>query len=412
MTTKTDMTKTFGVGYSDVLMQLLHSLSQPVRNPDQMLRDYGEMVEFDETVGSGLEFLCYSVVSKIRPYDHPDDRVKDLVNLCEEHIAGTLEEARRAILFDALTFGFGVGEFTLGAVDAQWVLSSVQPFNPLTVQFQLEKAPDNSLRVGEVRQTVAGKEISIPAEKCWILRHNAGTSPYGRSRLKRCWRWYAFKRAIPKFWAISLERHGMPMLVGRSSDPEAMAGILKDAYAQAYAAIGHDDSIDTVGQGLTGGLSGAYENAIAFCNKMIYRSLFLPSLLEGGEAGGSYALGDVHWRMFNDACLWLAGELAESELEYLWRPIIEWNLGPQESYGTLSVSDAQSPEEKELLSKIFCNAVNAGMLYPDEGDGEWMREYLGFPAEDEGGAPTAWRSRLSQRQSKDDDKDVLTKPSD
>jgi len=394
--TNVDVTKTYGIGYSDVLMQLLFSLSQPVQNPEQMLPEYHEMAEMDETVGTGLEFLCYSVVSKIQPFDHPDSRVKDLVRLCGERISGTLEESRRALLSSALTYGFGVEEFTLGAGDSQWFLSSLQLFDALTVRFLFEKAADNSLRIATIRQTAAGKEIDIPASKCLVFRHNAGTNPYGRSRLKRCWRWYSFKRAIPKFWAIALERFGMPMLVGKSSDPKALEEILKDAYSQAYASIYTDDSIEAVGQGMPAGLSGAYESAAEFCNKMIYRSLFLPSLLESGDGGGSYALGKIHWQMFNDACIWLAKELAEAEIERLWRPIIEWNLGPMESYGTLNVFNSQTPEEQEIMSRIFLNGVNAGMLVPEEGDADWMRERLGFPLSPEGGEADGWRAKLSR----------------
>lgn len=411
MAVKKDVGKAYGIGYSDVLMQLLGSLSQPIRNPDKMMKEYRDMVKLDETVGTGLEFLCYSVVRKMQMYSHPDERVKTLVDGCIERMGGTIEEARRSILFDALAYGFGISEFTLGAGNGEWNLSSLQSLSPATLSLGLGRKKDNSLVIDRVIQNAAGKEIVIPADKCWILRHKGGGDLYGQSRLQLCWRWYAFKRAVPKFWAIALERNGMPMLVGKSTDTEAMATILRDAYSQAYASIGFEDSIETVG-GVQSGINGAYESAVNFCNKMIYRALFLPSLLEGGESGGSYSLGGIHWRMFDDVCLWLARELAESELEHLWRPIIGWNLGEQEEYGTIAVTNSQTPEEQEALSRIFLNGVNSGMLYPDEGDSAWMRERLGFPAEKEGGAPTAWRSRLSQPQSSDDKKAIPLKPND
>jgi hypothetical protein len=66
--------------------------------------------------------------------------------------------------------------------------------------------------------------------------------------------------------------------------------------------------------------------------------------------------------MFDDACLWLAKELAESELENIWRPLIEWNFGEQEDYGDIPVANTQSPEEQKILSEIFTNGVNCGML--------------------------------------------------
>ncbi len=408
---KTTMDKAFGFGYSEVALQILNSMDQPARNPDVRMFRYREMLD-DETIATGMEFLTYTVVSKIGSYSHPDQRIKDLVDESREKIRGTLEESRRAVLENGLAFGFGVSEFSLTAEDGAWFLSSMQAYDPATLEFLFERQEDNSVGIKTVRQKIGGKELDIPAAKCLIFRHGSGTTPYGKSRLRRCWRWHAFKRAIPKFWAVALERFGMPALVGKSEDPEQMSKILENAYSKAHFAISPGDSIEAlVGNSGNNAMGNGYEQAIEFCNRMLYRGMFLPSLLEGGEGGGSYSLGQIHWRMFVDACLWLARELAEAELEQVWRPIIDWNFGPQEDYGKLDVSDAGTPEEREILSKIFLNGVNAGYLFPDEGDAGWMRELLGLPSEPEGGEPVAWRSRLSQNSSPDGGEEKETKPS-
>ena len=393
---KADVAKVYGVGYSDVAMQLMSSLDMPVRNPDDLLTRYREMSENDETVGAALEALCYAVTRKLGTYTHIDRKIQEFVGRCVESVRGTMEETRRALLADALSYGYGVGEFTLEAVESSWLLSSVQVYDPGTLKFRFARGKDNALFVESLIQAVAGRETRIPANKCYIVRHNAGTNPYGRSRLKRCWRWYAFKRALPKFWAVALERFGMPMLIAKSEDPDALARILQNAYSKAFASIGPSDSIETVGANSQSGIEGAYSAAVEFCNRMIYRALFLPALLEGGQQGGSYSLGEIHWRMFDDSCAWLARELAETEIETLWRPIIEWNFGPQETYGEIPVVNSQTPQEQKTMSEIFMNAVNGGIVYPDEGDADWMRDRLGFPAMSEGGEPDAWRARLSR----------------
>jgi hypothetical protein len=82
----------------------------------------------------------------------------------------------------------------------------------------------------------------------------------------------------------------------------------------------------------------------------------------------------------------------------LWRPIIDWNFGPQSEYGSIPLNTVNSPEENEMLSKIFTSGVNDGYLFPEEGDREWMRERLGFPEIEEGGEPTPWRSRLAKEE--------------
>ena len=73
---------------------------------------------------------------------------------------------------------------------------------------------------------------------------------------------------------------------------------------------------------------------------MIYRAMFLPSLLGSGENGGSYSLGQIHFELFNATAAALAEDYIDVELEMLWRPIIEWNFGPQENYGDFMITDA------------------------------------------------------------------------
>ncbi len=389
----------YGVGYSEVAAQLMLDLGQPLYNTDAMLENYHEMAEADETLSTGLEFLSFAVVRKMGPFTHENNKIQKLVDDSINSLRGTIEDIRKNILLNAMVYGYSVGEFSLFPKLSQWLLSSVMVYDSRTLQFIMERKPDNSIGIKQVHQNLGSDQIYIPEEKCWIYRYNAITTPYGKSRLKRCWRWYAFKKAIPKLWAIALERYGMPALIGKSTDTSQMMDMLSQLYSNAYAAVLPDDEISILEKPNGTGLGDSYERAISFCNKMMYRSLFLPSLLEGGESGGSYALGKVHWDMFDDACLWLAKELAESELENIWRPLIEWNFGEQEDYGDIPVANTQSPEEQKILSEIFTNGVNCGMLYPDEGDAEWMRERLNFPKEIKlGGEPIPWRSALKKRE--------------
>jgi phage gp29-like protein len=133
---------------------------------------------------------------------------------------------------------------------------------------------------------------------------------------------------------------------------------------------------------------------------MIYRCLFLPSLMGSGEQGGSYSLGQVHFEMFQTAVAWQARVMAENELEQLWRPLIEWNFGVQESYGTLPLVDITTPEEKKAMAETFLNCVNTGFVDPAS-DADWMREQLGFPSIEDAGGEGRWPGRLPPNLPKD-----------
>ena len=122
---------------------------------------------------------------------------------------------------------------------------------------------------------------------------------------------------------------------------------------------------------------------------MIYRAMFLPSLLSGGENGGSYSLGKVHLELFNATAAALAEDYIDVEIEQLWRPLIEWNFGPQEDYGTFAINDDIPSEEKKTISEMLLNLTNAGVVDP-ESDRAWMREILGLPELEEGAVTPQW----------------------
>ena len=382
-----------GYGYSSILTQLLSSLDQPIYNSDGYKTSYKQMITEDETIGTGLEYLTGRVVSRIGAYSHEDPKIKDLVDRCIESIRGTMIEIRRAILRDSFAFGFGVGEFTIKSENGLWLLSSVQVYDPTSIQVKMVRFPDNSFGVGSIIQKTnsAGGDIEIPAGKCLIKTYGDGTTPYGKSILRRCYRWWSFKKAIPKLWAVALERFGMPLLHGKASTKEVQKGLneaLANANSRSYIVTDKESTVEAI-SAPNGAVSAGYSEAEELCDKMIYRAMFLPSLLSGGENGGSYSLGKVHLELFNATAAALAEDYIDVEIEQLWRPLIEWNFGPQEDYGTFAINDDIPSEEKKTISEMLLNLTNAGVVDP-ESDRAWMREILGLPELEEGAVTPQW----------------------
>ena len=383
-----------GYGYSSILTQLLSSLDQPIYNSDGYKSAYRQMITEDETIGTGLEYLTGRVASRIGAYSHEDAKIKDLVDRCIESIRGTMIDVRRAILRDSFAFGFGVGEFTIKNENGLWLLSSVQVYDPTSIQFKMVRFQDNSFGVGSVVQKTnsAGGDVEIPAGKCLIKTYGDSTTPYGKSLLRRCYRWWSFKKALPKLWAVALERFGMPLLHGKASTKEVQKGLneaLANANSRAYIVTDKDSTVEAI-SAPSGSVSAGYSEAEELCDKMIYRALFLPSLLGGGENGGSYSLGQVHLELFNATAAALAEDYIDVEIEQLWRPLIEWNFGPQEDYGEFAVNDDIPSEEKKVVSEMLLNLANAGVVDP-ESDRGWMREILGLPELEEGAVTPQWR---------------------
>ena len=118
--------KSVGYGYSQILTQLLTALDQPITNSDAFRNYYKQMISNDETIGTGLEYLTGSVVSRIGSYTHENEQIKELVDRSIESVRGTMTDIRRSIIRDSFAYGYGVGEFTIKSKNGLWILSSVQ----------------------------------------------------------------------------------------------------------------------------------------------------------------------------------------------------------------------------------------------------------------------------------------------
>ena len=193
-------------------------------------------------------------------------------------------------------------------------------------------------------------------------------------------------------WAIALERYGTPMLLGKTNsreDRKRLEAAFSHLYSSPHIVTDKDAEIQTVFTP-SGGIGSGYLTAMEICDKMIYRAMFLPSLLGSGENGGSYSLGQVHLELFNAAAAALAEDYIDTELEMLWRPIIEWNFGAQDNYGDFMITDAMPVSEKAAMSSMSLTLAQAGMLSP-EADREWIRESLGLPDIEEGAVSPEWQ---------------------
>ena len=381
-----------GYGYSQIITELLTALTRPITNSDEFRSYYKQMLSNDETIGTGIEYLTSRVVSRIGAYSHEDEKIKELVDRSIESIRGTLTEARRGILRDSFAYGFGVGEFTLKKDSDRWILSSIQILDPTSIEFKMEKFDDNSYGVGSVVQKAGMSEVEIPAKKCIIKTYGDSTTPYGRSLLRRCYRWWSFKNAIPKLWAVALERYGTPMLHALTDNKKTQKELdtaLANLNSRSHIVTDTKSEIRSI-ISTNGGMSAGYISAQEQCDKMMYRAMFLPSLLGSGENGGSYSLGQVHLELFNSTAAALAEDYIDTELEQLWRPIIEWNFGEQENYGDFLINDSTPTSEKVALSSMFLNLAGAGMIDPSS-DRDWIRETLGLPDVEEGAVFPEWQ---------------------
>ena len=387
-----DTEQSIGYGYSKIINDLLTALDRPITNSDEFRSYYKQMISNDETISTALEYLTGGVTAKIGSYTHDDPKIKELVECSIESIRGTMTEIRRNILRDSFAYGFGVGEFTVKSENGLWVLSSIQLLDPTSIQFKMTQFEDKSYGVGLVVQKAGMNDVEIPSGKCIIKTYGDSTTPYGKSLLRRCYRWWSFKQALPKLWAVALERFGMPILHAKTPEKKYVKQLetaLANIDSRSYVVT--DDKTEIISIASTAGaISNGYKQAEELCDKMIYRAMFMPPLLGAGEEGGSYSLGQVHITQFDKTATALALDYIDAEIEQLWRPLIEWNFGLQENYGNFMINDVVPSDEKKIISEMTLNLANAGVIDPAS-DRQWIRQSLGLPDVEKGAVFPKWQ---------------------
>lgn len=366
-------------------------------NPDALkIMDYERMLDTDETVAQGFDFLTLGVLVKLGEYDHENPKIKDFINEQFERMKGSLYLASQEIL-SAIWAGFSVTEINYALENGKTVLDSLCTYHPFGIYFNVDDK-GKLLDMGVKQYLITGSHVDIPTNKCIIYTHNSRFGNlYGKSAFKRVYKDWLLKDPILKMMARALDKFGTPLIVamvpeGEINDPDKpgekvqqldyVLRILDDLQSQEAIAMTNSGENKADVKTLTNGGTGvgeAFISALNYVNKMIYRGLLLPSLIGDEGSKGSYSLGQKHFDTFQSVLDSIYENLTDVLIDQLVRRLIEFNFGTQNNYGKFPQRKL-SDENKEILMKIFSDAVDRGILdSDDQADLDYMRTSLDIP---------------------------------
>lgn len=368
-----------------------------ILNPDSIsIEMYETMLDTDETLASGVEFVVMAALARLGEYSHPKPSIQKFVRKALEAMDGSWTEAVAEIL-TAIPFGFSVTEQIWRFDGSAVTLDHLQTLHPGSITFDLATDGPRKNRLSRVWQWWrAHNEVELPIPKCIIYSHRKRFgNPYGKSRFRSCYKDWFLKDVMLKCWGITMERYGSPHAVAKTTNSgtiefngktyqplEYAMQALKALAANGSIAVDENTEVELFQAARSVG--NDFEGIVAYCNKMMYRALLLPSLIaDHGGGTGSYSLGQKHFDLFVLMLEKLLDDLIEQLIEQLVRRLIEFNFGPQDDYGTFLVEEFQTDDLK-LVSECFTNLVNAGIIRPElAADLNEMRERVGFPALEE-----------------------------
>jgi hypothetical protein len=414
-----------------------------IQNPSTVsVETFKRMVDTDDTIGSGVDFLVTCLAARMGRYSHPNRPIAEWVNKALDKMRGGFQNAMKELL-GASWSGFQVSEKVWGNDDLGFVIKKLVNLPPSTILFETTRTGEltsdgilqyqrnynpasmqyggaalfgfatNNQRIGAARNDPYAKfgdfpfpmrtantysylSIRIPVEKCVHYAFDAAGkfgNPYGRSLLRRAYKWYVMKDAFLQMLAVALDRKGTPLTIVFADpnttllDPKkAQAGGankgLKDvgiradvAAAQAFANVHNDTTIilpgrkgqifDTDFVPQEANVDG-FMQAIDLCNKSMLRSLLVPSLIfSNGDGTGSYSLGQEHAKTFDKILDGMLGGFTDTILEQVVSPLIAYNF-PRSAwekegrgeFGKVELSPDEIQKEIDILEK----AVNMGVV--------------------------------------------------
>jgi hypothetical protein len=411
---------------------LFNQFYKYIQNPSSIsVETYKRMTDTDDTIGSGLDFLTTCLAARLGRYEHPNKDITEWINDRLDEIEGGWTNAVKQI-FSAVWAGFSVTEKVWANTEKGFVPKKLVTLPPSTLLFETDRVGDITedgilqyqrnynpalfgtgssylfgftgfssgqgpgvgrvdafAKMGDLpfplrtANTYSYLSIRIPRIKCIHYAFDAQGqfgNPYGRSMLRRAYKWYVMKDAFLQMLAVALDRKGTPLTVVFADpnttliDPRKATvgvsnkgknvGIRADQAAQeAFRNIHNDTTIILPGKkGQTYDLvfspsdanTQGFIESINLCNKGLMRALLIPSLIfTSGDGSGSFALGQEHAKTFDKVLDSMLAGFQQAFIDQLIKDMIAYNfpkeVWQEEGFGKFSKREMSQDEiQKEL----------------------------------------------------------------
>lgn len=360
-------------------------------NPDDIGIETYKIMMKDAEVRAGYNLIKFATLSRDWKVIYPEEAKKseEIVKyLCYvfEHMEGRLDGGLCNLLL-ALPYGFAVSEIVLkilkdGPFSGKIGLKKLKGLDPETIEFKTDKY-GNLKRVLQDSGEVGVEPIKLPLERLIIYTNEKEFGNfYGTSRLRAVYKNWFIKDVITKFWNISLERFGMPMLIGKvpsSKDLTEMRNVLENAQARSSLALVDGWEVSALETGIGRSAGGDYKSCLDYHNSQILKGLLVPGALIGAETGGSFARAKVSFQIFQLMLKSLEVDICGIVEKYIIKPLIDYNYGELDKYPQFVFEPLTKAEFLEL-AKVFALLVRNGVIGADE---TWMRDMMRVPKRSE-----------------------------
>ena len=380
---------------------------------------YKEMYDNDDIIGSmmfAIENLMKQVRFTIEPQGNTDEdkRAAKFVEDCMNDMDTTWMDTLSEIL-SFLPFGWSVHEIVykrrMGKQKDRTLNSRYNdgligwkrlPIRSQDTLLRWEYDEDDELAGMTQIAPPDNTMRTIPIEKCLHFRTSCRkNNPEGKSILRNSYRSWYFKRRLQEIEGIGIERDlaGLPMIqtpegldIWNTEDPEMVQSLM---YAEKLVQSVRRDSKEGIVLPygwefslLNGGSKRQFEvgTTIERYDKRMAMTVLADFVLLGHENVGSFALSSDKTKLFSVAIGSFLDIICEVFNTQGIPKLIEINKTAFEGiadYPKMCHDDIEKPEIDKVAGFIK-DMVGIGVLIPDEGMEEYVRELGGLPEKQPG----------------------------
>jgi phage gp29-like protein len=230
---------------------------------------------------------------------------------------------------------------------------------------------------------------------------------------------YMLKSFTVRDWWAFAEKFGIPIVVGKygnnASDEQIKTSSMRDRSiaSDAGCAIPQSMQLDMQETASRNGGGALFKEMAEWCDAQTSKAVLGQTMTT--DDGSSRSQADVHDRVRMDIARWDARQLENTLNEFLVRPFIQFNYGPQEKYPRVKLAISE-PEDLKAFVDALIPLVDRGLRVQESE----VRDKFGL-AEPENGAavltvqqlsafspaPALNREQLALNRSQDDEIDVM-----
>ena len=301
-------------------------------NTEQLTYHQGLQVMEDLTVTMAYDILRYILSSKqymlIANTNDTDNMVCDFIEDMLFNMETELTEiVKRQI--EAIPWGYHLEEqiFDINQ-DGKIVLTNCIPLDLKTLQYDPFTYDDEGNLVS-IHQEYNGEVADIPINK--ILKYTFGNpnNDYGHGILVDVKPFVEDKMNITNWLLTFLERHSLPSLVGKTSNPasrDAMLNAFEDMRDGTLGmTIGETDEVQVLESSHHG---ETFFNSLSYYDNQIVKRFYIGDLIMGNSNDtGSYARSNTQLQFTQLVFDGILEEIANCFQKQVINPIVEWNYG-------------------------------------------------------------------------------------